>query len=255
MILKYIYKKAISIFPFFIQNLIFDIRFYFINPKQLNARKQYKFTDEHLKFVHILAAINYIRVAGDEGKVLPQTYFEFGCHSGRTFSAAINASKFLSMNNANYFAFDSFQGLPETNSSSDGIFKFGTFFTSREAFIKIIKTNTGVKLNDRQVFEGFYNNTLTSNLSKNLPKAGVVHIDVDLYSSTVEVLNFLRPLLVQGTVILFDDWYCFPAGSLMGERRAFSEFLQENLNISVEPWKAYSTFGQSFFVTKVPNSL
>ena len=41
----------------------------------------------------------------------------------------------------------------------------------------------------------------------------------------------------------------------MGERRAFSEFLQENLNISVEPWKAYSTFGQSFFVTKVPNSL
>ncbi|MGP1666287.1 MAG: hypothetical protein ACTS5I_10360, partial [Rhodanobacter sp.] len=53
---------------------------------------------------------------------------------------------------------------------------------------------------------------------------------------------------------VFDDWYAFPGGSLMGERRALTEFLAENPSFEVEPWKAYSTFGQSFFVSKVPHS-
>ena len=40
----------------------------------------------------------------------------------------------------------------------------------------------------------------------------------------------------------------------MGERKALTEFLEENPGFAVEPWKAYSTFGQSFFVSRVPNN-
>jgi O-methyltransferase len=72
-----------------------------------------------------------------------------------------------------------------------------------------------------------------------------------LYSSTVTVLDFIKKFLVSGTVILFDDWYCFPPGKEMGERRAFNEFLKKYPEIQVDEWKNYSTFGKSFLVRKV----
>jgi hypothetical protein len=55
----------------------------------------YKKSDETEKFAHILEAINYTKVAGANGALLPAVFFEFGCYSGRTFAAAINSEKYL----------------------------------------------------------------------------------------------------------------------------------------------------------------
>ena len=99
---------------------------------------------------------------------------------------------------------------------------------------------------------GFYEHSLTPNLGERMPAAGFVHIDVDLYSSAKLVLDFVMPLCRQGTVILFDDWYTFPGGQIKGERKALEEFLDANVDYAVEPWKTYSTFGRSFFVTNTP---
>ena len=104
------------------------------------------------------------------------------------------------------------------------------------------------------LIKGFYSESLTEELKASMPKVGVVHIDVDLYSSTVCVLHFLKSLLVKGSVLVFDDWYAFPGGSFMGERKALNEFLEENPGFAIEPWKSYSTFGQSFFVSRIPNN-
>ena len=116
----------------------------------------------------------------------------------------------------------------------------------------IIKKNTGIKLKSEQIIKGFYSKTLTKELQSKLPKVGLVHIDVDLYSSTICVLNFIAPLLVAGSIIAFDDWYCFPPGSNKGEAKSLNEFLDLNPHYKVEEWKAYSTFGKSFFVTSLP---
>lgn len=248
-------RSILSILPEGLRNGLYNLRFRLSTPKLIGARTWYKHSDEHLKFVHILEAINYMRVAGAAGRVLPQNYFEFGCHSGRTFSAAVNASQYFRMNNAQFYAFDSFEGLPQTNEAEDGCFKTGTFCTPRAEFVRIVRDKTGMKLPEANVVQGYYADTLTPELQARMPKAGVVHIDVDLYSSTVEVLHFLKPLLVPGSLLIFDDWYAFPGGSLMGERKALTEFLDGNPGYTVEPWKAYSTFGQSFFVTKVPDDL
>jgi O-methyltransferase len=238
--------------PESLRKLIYRNRVWLKSPQLIDALHAYTYTDEHLKFVHILEAMNYLRVAGAAGEVLQQTYFEFGCHSGRTFSAAVNAARYLGMSHASFYAFDSFEGLPETRPEEDGYFKAGAFCTSRQEFLRIVKKKTGLRLGDEYVVPGFYCDSLTPELQARMPKAGVVHIDVDLYSSTVDVLRFLKPLLVQGTLLVFDDWYAFPGGSLMGERRALTEFLADNPGFEVEPWKAYSTFGQSFFVSKTP---
>ena len=211
------------------------------------ALKDYRYTDEHLKFVHILEAMNYARVAA-----VPSVYFEFGCHSGRTFSAAVRAARYLNMNDAQFFAYDSFKGLPEVNTQEDGTFQSGSFATSKEEFVRLVKTRSGLQLPRENIIEGFYGESLTHELQTRMPKVGVVHIDVDLYSSTVEVLAFIKPLLVVGTVLIFDDWFCFPLGANKGEARALKEFCQTNASFAIESWKAYSTFGKSFFVTRVP---
>ena len=222
------------------------IIYYLLNPTLKKPQKWYRSSDETVKFQHILEAVNYVRVAE-----LPKVFFEFGCSSGRTFSAAILAAKYLGMS-MNAYAFDSFEGLPETNKSEDGYFQAGSYNTPLSDFKQIVKKQTKVDFPDTNIVKGFYNVSLTDQLSSSLPKkAGFIHIDVDLYSSTVTVLEFIKDHLTNGTVILFDDWFCFAPGKEMGERRALNEFLKKYPEIELEEWKNYSTFGKSFFVKKV----
>jgi O-methyltransferase len=67
-----------------------------------------------------------------------QFFFEFGCHSGRTFATAMNSAYFLDIRECQFFAFDSFEGLPETN-SQDGIFKEGTFLQTKRTLKKSLR--------------------------------------------------------------------------------------------------------------------
>ena len=119
-------------------------------------------------------------------------------------------------------------------------------------FLCLVKRYSGLTLKPENVIRGYYEESLTAELQNRMPKVGVVHIDVDLYSSTVEVLQFIKPLLVIGTVLAFDDWYCFPPGSPKGEKLALEEFCNNNPSFKLEEWKSYSTFGKSFFVNSLP---
>lgn len=56
-------------------------------------------------------------------------------------------------------------------------------------------------------------------------KAAVVHIDCDLYSSARDVLQFVEPHLVEGSLILFDDWFCYRGRRDKGVRGAFEKWL------------------------------
>lgn len=230
---KQIKKIIVYIYVFFR-----DIYFY-------KTAKLYKKSDEVDKFSHILESINYIKVAGANGNILPQIYFEFGCYSGRTFSTAMNSANFLKMDNFKFYAFDSFLGLPSTDNQN--IFKQGQFKFSKKDFKKIIKKKTGVFLDDKYILEGYYDESLKTQVALNLPKPGIIHLDCDLYSSTVSVLEFLKPILVGGSVLLFDDYYCYPVNKNLGQKKAIKEFLKNNVNFEFQAWKAYSSFGQSFF--------
>ena len=218
---------------------------YFFDRNAFTAHKHYLLTDEVNKSVHILESINYLKISK-----LPLVYYEFGCHSARTFSSAIRASKELGIfDDFKFYAFDSFEGLPKT-SEEDGSFKTGTFKTNLAEFKEKVYMQSNFRIADKNIIPGFYSDSLSKELQDTLPKAGVIHIDVDLYSSAKEVLNFIAPLIVDGSVLLFDDFYCFPAGSNMGEERALNEFIETNNHYRLIEWKAYSSFGKSFFITR-----
>jgi O-methyltransferase len=62
----------------------------------------------------------------------------------------------------------------------------------------------------------------------------VILIDCDLYSSTKTVLNFLKPILRMGSIVVFDDWNCYFGRDDRRERRAFIEFLNQNKNMKFD---------------------
>lgn len=151
-------------------------------------------------------------------------YFEFGCHEGNTFRMAYDSFHYLF--DWTYVAFDSFEGLPEIAAvDKQDIWQKGKLKTAEEDFVDLV-TKHGVPRDKLRTVKGFYDQSLTHELKQKLlpQKAAVIYIDCDLYASTVPVLNFIRDFLQRGTIIVFDDWYCFHGDPEKGERKAFDEF-------------------------------
>ena len=82
-----------------------------------------------------------------------------------------------------------------------------------------------------------------------MKRVALALIDCDLYESTSQVLEFLAPLVDQGTILMFDDWNAFEADDHKGQRRAFREFLATYSGLSAKPSFSYGHYGQVFTLT------
>lgn len=205
---------------------------------------------------NINLASNYIYTQDIEGD-----YLEFGCFRGESFIESyfnINKSEkfWMSENrkkkaftnnydelpiykknyNRRFLAFDSFAGLPKPKKidSDHPLFREGRYDCSKEEFIKIIK-KANLDLNQIEIIDGFYEQSLTVEIKKKLKidKAAIIMIDCDYYDSTVFVLRFITDLIQNGTIIIFDDWYNYKANPRKGEQLACREWLEKNPNIEL----------------------
>lgn len=61
---------------------------------------------------------------------------------------------------------------------------------------------------------------------------GLLHVDCDLYSSTKIVLELVGPRLRPGSIVVFDEFFNYPAWR-DGEYRAWTEYV-EKTGISFE---------------------
>lgn len=154
-------------------------------------------------------------------------YFEFGCNEAKTMRRAWDA--FHRLFNWTFVGFDSFQGLPPVKGETSEIFYEGNLAIT-EAHFRNLVISHGMPADRLITVPGFYDTSLTPELQQRLlpQKAAVVYIDCDLYLSTVPCLEFIKPFLQPGTVIVFDDWNCFHASPDKGERRAWAEFRAAN---------------------------
>jgi len=121
--------------------------------------------------------------------------------------------------NRKLFLFDTFKGLPEL-SDIDTLFgkkhwKKNQFNdTSLEAVKDYLSSYENV-----QIIKGEFPKTADSIGDS---KFSFVHLDVDLYRSTIECLKFFYPRLVKGGIILVHDYFAD------GIQKAFKEFQQSN---------------------------
>jgi O-methyltransferase len=161
-------------------------------------------------------------------------YMEFGCHGGRTIRLAWDA--FHVLFDRIYVGFDSFQGLPPMEPDDQmPIWKPGALATSERDFRRCVLGH-GIPPDRLRTVKGWFEESLTPELVGELlpTRAAVIYVDCDLYASTVPVLQFARPFLQRGTVLVFDDWFCFHGDPDRGQRRAFREFRRRYPEVAFE---------------------
>jgi len=148
-----------------------------------------------------------------------------------------------------FYAFDTFEGMPDNNENNENFAK-GTFLGSLEE-VKSAGEKSGMFEGDQiQYFKGLFSNIAKAQSEEieKLQPAVIVNIDCDLYVSTVDALEMVASKFQQGTVLLMDDYNCFCADQSQGGRCALREFLEKHSEIEIEKWFPYSHVGQSFIV-------
>lgn len=141
-------------------------------------------------------------------------FLEFGTYKGDSINQLAKLRPGL-----RFVGFDSFVGLPEGWTA--GTRKGGL---SAKGRLPQVRENV-------ELVTGFFEDSLPGFLAaQGNETVAFLHIDCDLYSSTIFVLNAIRDRLVKGSVIVFDEFYNY-AEWQDGEYKAWMEFCEkENLS-------------------------
>lgn len=134
-------------------------------------------------------------------------YLEFGVHEGHSILHWAKANR---AGESRFFGFDTFRGLPEHWNNDYPRGKFDTGGRTPES-------------SDHRVtfIRGLFQESLPAFLESFACRSPlVINIDCDLYSSTLYCLTRLDPIIVPGTILIFDEF-----GDVLHEFRAFHDYL------------------------------
>lgn len=129
---------------------------------------------------------------------------EFGVATGRTLTAIAAA-----LPDRAVYGFDVFSGLPED-------WRTGA---PKGLFAQAAPTVQGAT-----IVQGLFDETLPSFVAEHPGPVAFLHLDADLYSSTVTVLNHIGSRLVAGSIVLFDEYFNY-ASWQQHEHKAWHEFV------------------------------
>jgi hypothetical protein len=137
-------------------------------------------------------------------------HFEFGVYKGDSINRLAELAP-----DVTWYGFDSFEGLPEawTLGAKKGAFSIDGKLPPVRGNVRLTK--------------GFFENTLPGFVAQHPGgKLALLHIDCDLYSATKTILENVAPMLVPGTIVIFDELINYH-GWEEGEFKAFMEFTAE----------------------------
>ncbi len=202
------------------------------NEKSDNSFKQSRFLD----------LINLVKFTLKKNEI--EDFAEIGCWRGHSSYVISCLIKKYSKKKINFHIFDSFEGLSEKSKFDENLSKFSdnqllkirTQFKSDETFVK-----------DKVLGDFNFINTYKGWIPEKFhilenKKFSLVHIDVDLYEPTLESLKFFYPKLIDGGIIICDD---YNSKVFDGAKKACDEYFKDKtFSFSFQP-----TTG-SYFVIK-----
>lgn len=160
--------------------------------------------------------------------------YEFGVYGGNTLSTIIESYYHHYKPIRKVFAFDTFTGLPYTEDSFHEWTKGN--FDARKLLHKSTPKEVVEELQhhfqqyniELQFIVGLFKDTLVESeiRSQDMREASLIHIDCDLYQSTLEVLDmcFYYNIVTENTIIKYDDWVCKGLNEgTFGESKAHNE--------------------------------
>lgn len=195
-------------YKYFARNLLYEL--------QLRARAESAdYVQAHLGQAVILEDYEdllhtAVGEAPDDGLVL-----EFGVASGTSINIIARAM------GRTVYGFDSFEGLPE--SWGGALERKGAFSAAGKA--PEVQRNV-------QLVKGLFSATIPSFAAEHDGAIALLHVDCDLYRSTVDIFEGLGDRLRPGSVILFDEYLNYP-GWRHHEFKAWQEFVAAR-NITYE---------------------
>lgn len=189
-------------------------------------------------FANAFKALRFNDISGD--------YAEFGSSGGTTFFLAYREARRYG-HPAHMWAFDSFAGLPQpSDEDPHPRWVEGRMATSVEEFHAICRKRR-IPRERYDVVPGFYEETLANSSPSDPPTdIALAYVDCDLYSSTQAVLAFLEPRLKHGMIVGFDDYFCWSASQISGERRALLDVTAGNDRWTWTPYMQFGWHGLSF---------
>jgi hypothetical protein len=138
-------------------------------------------------------------------------YLEFGVAKGLSFKWWVNR---ITDPDARFYGFDTFSGLPE----NWGPFKKGDMNNGNNP--------PEIAGNRHHFYQGLFQQTLIPFLNGYKPgRRKVIHMDADLYSSTLFALTLLTPFLKAGDILFFDEF-----------------------NVPMHEFKAFKEWSNSFYI-------
>ncbi len=175
---------------------------------------------EYLYAEHLLGMLDR---EGVDGAVV-----EFGVFSGSNLENLARSLERLG-SGRELWGFDSFEGLPEPDPVKDGgIWHAGQYAADYETVRAFCHVDERPWM---RLVRGWFADTLAGEPARSMGPVAYARLDGDLYQSAVECLDFLGPRLVDGAVLVFDDWV-FDWD--IGEPRAFREWAPRNPDLRFE---------------------
>lgn len=155
------------------------------------------------------------------GKIPKGNLIEFGVFNGNTLNRLIKGAEQAGQPFVNVLGLDSFIGLPaESKGVYDNSIEWppGAFNVSKDFNLQSVEeaiefVRGRIDRKDINFYPGFFSESLTEELGKKLENSvSYCHIDVDIYISTIQVLDWVlsHNILKRGAVIRMDDWMSVP---------------------------------------------
>jgi len=162
------------------------------------------------------------------------SYLEFGVASGQSFFWWLKKN---SNSRSRFWGFDTFEGLPEN---------WGGFYKKGDMAHSV----SSLSLEDERagLVKGIFQQTLAafiqdhrSDLSN---RQKVIHMDADLFSSSLFVLSQLYPFLKKGDIIFFDEF------NVANHEFFAYKIFTESFYVNLKPIGAQNNFYQSAFIVE-----
>ena len=195
-----------------IKKIEFSVMKYYHDEKTMKLLK--RIMDEDKPFLLKPSELFLLYSFANLQKDVKGDYAEVGAFKGAT-AKAICESK----GNKAFHVFDTFEGLPKIT-KLDQLFKKGMFKADYELVKEKLSSYPNV-----YVHKGLFPKTATPIKNK---KFAFVHLDVDIYQSTKDCIEFFYPRLSKNAILVSHDYHA------AGVKKAFDDFFKNKPEKIVE---------------------
>jgi O-methyltransferase len=185
-------------------------------------------------------------------EALPGDYVEFGVFEGTSFIAAFENDRRLrppTVPARAFWGFDSFEGGFQYFDERDRhpFSKEGEFTSSLDLTRKRVGRHFGDKAR-WQLVPGYFEQSLAGQTAPTMgiPAIAVALVDCDLGTPARLALDFMRPALQNGSVIILDDYFAYRGSTTTGVAGAFAGFQAAHPSLQFRRLFDYGHGGQGF---------